>query len=89
MMASLCKELEVSIVLYPIDKVRAVCCAAAWMINKSSEEAARTRSIILSPTTLLYYTLARSPMLLLVEFRAYLYISIPEIHAVWFVLSGD
>ena len=82
MMASLCKELEVSIVLYLIDKARAVCCFAALEINQSLEEAAYTRSIILSPTILLYYTLARSPMLLLVEFRAYLYISVPEIHAV-------
>lgn len=48
MMASLCKELEVSIVLYLIDKVRGVCC-----FNQSSEEAAYTSSIILSPTILL------------------------------------
>lgn len=53
MMASLCKELEVSIVLYPIDKARAVCCFAALELNQSSEEAAYTSSIILSPTILL------------------------------------
>ena len=42
-----------SIVLYPIDKARAVCCFAALELNQSSEEAAYTSSIILSPTILL------------------------------------